>query len=292
VAQMQFDMYHHYTVDEHSIRAIGLLARIEKGALGEDHPLATAIMKKIVSRRVLYAAVLLHDIAKGRGGDHSVLGAEVAMKLCPRFGMTAAETETVAWLVRNHLIMSATAFKRDLSDFKTMLDFAEGVQSVERLRLLLALTVVDIRAVGPGVWNSWKRQLLSDLFDGAEEVLRLGHKQKGRKERVTAKQEALAAELGWSAKSFAVLIKRLPESYWIAEPDDIQAIVDRGAGLSGARSNARYRLCKRSSRLVLPRGWCDPPGWRQHHRRAHSYHARWNGARQFPDPRSFWSPVR
>ena len=140
VAQMQFDMYHHYTVDEHSIRAIGLLSRIEKGALGDDHPLATAILRQVLSRRVLYVAVLLHDIAKGRGGDHSILGAEVAQKLCPRLGLTAAETETVAWLVRQHLMMSATAFKRDLSDFKTVLDFAGIVQSPERLRLLLVLT--------------------------------------------------------------------------------------------------------------------------------------------------------
>ncbi len=129
VAQMQFDMYHHYTVDEHSIRAIGLLSRIEKGELDGDHPLSTEIVRRIVSRRVLYVAVLLHDIAKGRGGDHSVLGAEVAEKLCPRFGMTPAETEMVAWLVRWHLMMSETAFKRDLSDFKTILDFTEKVQS-------------------------------------------------------------------------------------------------------------------------------------------------------------------
>ena len=236
VAQMQFDMYHHYTVDEHSIRAIGLLARIEKGDLDGDHPLATAIMRQIVSRRVLYVAVLLHDIAKGRGGDHSVLGAEVAMKLCPRFGMTPAEAETCAWLVRHHLIMANTAFKRDLSDFKTVLDFAEQVQSPERLRLLLTLTVVDIRAVGPGVWNSWKRQLLSDLFSGAEEVLRLGHKQNGRKERIVAKQGALESRLGWSAAAFERLKKRLPESYWIAEPDDILESNARHIADAGTRS--------------------------------------------------------
>ncbi|OQW78376.1 MAG: [protein-PII] uridylyltransferase [Proteobacteria bacterium ST_bin13] len=223
VAQMQFDMYHHYTVDEHSIRAIGLLARIERGELAEDHPLAAGILKRIVSRRVLYVAVLLHDIAKGRGGDHSVLGAEVAQRLCPRLGMSAAETETVAWLVRCHLLMSATAFKRDLSDFKTILDFAEIVQSPERLRLLLALTVVDIRAVGPGVWNSWKRQLLTDLYESAEEVLRLGHKQKGRSERVEAKQATLAATLGWDEARFKALVARLPEPYWVAEPDDALA---------------------------------------------------------------------
>jgi [protein-PII] uridylyltransferase len=221
VAQMQFDMYHHYTVDEHSIRAIGLLSRIEKSELATDHPLVTALMKQIASRRALYVAVLLHDIAKGRGGDHSILGAEVAQRLCPRFGMTAAETETVAWLVRQHLLMSATAFKRDLSDFKTILDFAAIVQSPERLRLLLALTVVDIRAVGPGVWNGWKRQLLGDLFESAEEVLRLGHKQKGRNERIAAKQEALQAALGWDEAAFEALRKRMPEPYWIAEPEDV-----------------------------------------------------------------------
>ncbi|WP_184015910.1 [protein-PII] uridylyltransferase [Sphingobium boeckii] len=221
VAQMQFDMYHHYTVDEHSIRAIGLLAQIEKGDLKEDHPLASGIARQLVSRRVLYVSVLLHDIAKGRGGDHSVLGAEVAMRLCPRLGMTAAETETVAWLVRWHLLMSATAFKRDLADFKTILDFVETVQSPERLRLLLILTIVDIRAVGPGVWNGWKRQLLSNLFEAAEEVLRLGHKQKGREERIAAKQQSLKLAMAWNDSQIAKAARRLPASYWIAEPLDI-----------------------------------------------------------------------
>jgi [protein-PII] uridylyltransferase len=221
VAQMQFDMYHHYTVDEHTIRAVGLLARIEKGELNQDHPLASELMGKLLSRRVLYVAVLLHDIAKGRGGDHSVLGAEIALTLCPRLGLTPAETETVAWLVRYHLLMSATAFKRDLADYKTILDFVDVVQSPERLRLLLCLTVVDIRAVGPGVWNSWKRQLLSDLYDAAEEVLRLGHKQKGRSERVAAKQAALQQAMNLPDTVFAALKRRLPESYWVAEPEDI-----------------------------------------------------------------------
>jgi [protein-PII] uridylyltransferase len=239
VAQMQFDMYHHYTVDEHSIRAIGLLAEIEKGDLKADHPLSTAIMRQIVSRRVLFVATLLHDIAKGRGGDHSVLGAEVAEALCPRLGMSEAETETVAWLVRHHLLMSATAFKRDLADFKTILDFAQVVTSPERLRLLLVLTVVDIRAVGPGVWNSWKRQLLADLFEATEEVLRLGHKQRGRDERVKAKKETLETRLGLSKTSFAKLAKRFPDPYWIAEPDDI---IERNAKLLLAKSDTNLSI--------------------------------------------------
>ncbi|MCA1660886.1 MAG: [protein-PII] uridylyltransferase [Novosphingobium sp.] len=233
-AQMQFDMYHHYTVDEHTIRAIGLLARIEKGELAEDHPLSVEIIPKLASRRVLYLAVLLHDIAKGRGGDHSVLGAEVALKLCPRLGLSEAETELVAWLVRHHLLMSATAFKRDLADYKTIADFVAQVQSVERLRQLLVLTVVDIRAVGPGVWNSWKRQLLGDLYLAAEELLRLGHKAHGRAERVAAKKRAVGERLAERANLVGTAGSHLGDAYWIAEPEDIIALnlvqMDRALG--------------------------------------------------------------
>jgi [protein-PII] uridylyltransferase len=239
VAQMQFDMYHHYTVDEHSIRAIGLLSKIERGELKEDHPISTAVVKRIASRRVLYVAVLLHDIAKGRGGDHSVIGAEVARELCPRFGLDEAETEAVAWLVRWHLLMSATAFKRDLADPQTITDFVARVKSIERLRLLLVLTIVDIRAVGPGVWNSWKRQLLGSLFEAAEEMLLLGHKQKGRRERVEAIQAELAERLGWEQSRFARLAWRMPDSYWLAEPLEVlerNAIFAEAADRSPSRT--------------------------------------------------------
>jgi len=233
-AQMQFDMYHHYTVDEHTIRAIGLLARIERGEMKQDHPLATALVHKIVNRRALYASVLLHDIAKGRRGDHSVLGADVALKLCPRFGLDEKETELVSWLVRNHLIMSATAFKRDLADWKTITDFVGQVQSIERLRLLALLTIVDIRAVGPGVWNSWKRQLIHELYEAAEERLRLGHVQHGRAERIAAKQRVVGERLGQRAGLVETVGKQLGDAYWIAEPDDIIAMnliqLDKAAG--------------------------------------------------------------
>ncbi|MDE1915802.1 MAG: [protein-PII] uridylyltransferase [Sphingomonadales bacterium] len=220
-AQMQFDMYHHYTVDEHTIRAIGLLARIEKGELAADHPLATKLFGKIHSRRALYAAVLMHDIAKGRGGDHSILGAEIAKRLCPRFGLNDDETELVSWLVRQHLIMSATAFKRDLADWKTISDFVAVVQSLERLRQLTMLTIVDIRAVGPGVWNGWKRQLLAELYDAAEERLRLGHVQHHRAERIAAKKEAVAARMGAQSKLVDKMGKLMGDAYWIAEPEDV-----------------------------------------------------------------------
>ncbi|MBB5732204.1 [protein-PII] uridylyltransferase [Altererythrobacter atlanticus] len=222
-AQMQFDMYHHYTVDEHTIRAVGLLAQIERGELTQDHPMATQVIQKIAHRRVLYVATLLHDIAKGRGGDHSVLGAEVAMKLCPRLGLNEDETELVSWLVRYHLLMSATAFKRDLSDPKTIDDFVAEVQTLERLRLLSLLTIVDIRAVGPGIWNSWKRQLLGELYELAEERMRLGKATHRRAQRVAAKKERVAELLGDKASIITDLEDRFDDAYWIAEPEDIIA---------------------------------------------------------------------
>ncbi len=223
-AQMQFDMYHHYTVDEHTIRAIGLLSQIERGMLEADHPRATREFPKLASRRALYVAVLLHDIAKGRGGDHSVLGADVAHHLCPRFGLDEKETDLVAWLVLQHLLMSRTAQKRDLTDPKTIEDFVGEVQSLERLRNLAILTAVDIRAVGPGTWNSWKGQLLGELYDAAQERLRLGHKGNGRKARVTAKKDAVARLLGGDADHLVNSIGALlGDAYWIAEPEDIIA---------------------------------------------------------------------
>lgn len=172
VAMMQFDMYHSYTVDEHTIHAFGILNGIETGGLAEIAPVATAAIKEINLRRELYVAMLLHDIAKGRGGDHSILGAEVARQVCPRFGLSDDATETIAWLVRYHLLMSETAFRYDLNDPSTIMNFAKEVQSPERLNLLLVLTVADIRAVGPNVWNGWKAALMRTLYTRTMAVLR------------------------------------------------------------------------------------------------------------------------
>ncbi|WP_169566893.1 [protein-PII] uridylyltransferase [Sneathiella limimaris] len=223
VAQMQHDMYHVYTVDEHTIRAVGILSQIEDGLLADEHPLSHRIMPKILSRPILYMAVLLHDIAKGRGGDHSILGAEVAEKLCPRIGLTEAETETVSWLVRYHLLFSNTAFKRDVADPKTVEDFVKIVQSPERLKLLLILTVVDIRAVGPNVWNGWKGQLLRELYYASETALTGGHVSEGRAERAKQKQEALRETLkGWSKANIEKHLEKFYESYWVANSLETQ----------------------------------------------------------------------
>ncbi|MBM3539811.1 MAG: [protein-PII] uridylyltransferase [Alphaproteobacteria bacterium] len=217
VAQMQHDMYHVYTVDEHTIFCIGILQRIESGALKEDHPLASEIIHKIQSRRALYFALMLHDIAKGRGGDHSILGAEIAQKLGPRIGLSEEETETVAWLVRWHLAMSNTAFKRDIQDAQTIRGFAELVQSPERLRLLLCLTVADIRGVGPTVWNNWKAALLRELYHRTEEALAGVAIGAGTKGRAADVQAALRKELAdWPDKDFAEHTARGYPDYWLA----------------------------------------------------------------------------
>ncbi len=217
VAQMQHDMYHTYTVDEHTIRAIGLLEQIEAGTLAEDHPLSHEVIHKIVARRALYVAVMLHDIAKGRGGDHSELGAEVAEKLCPRLGMSAGETDLVAWLVRYHLLMSNFAFKRDVTDPKTVTDFVQLVQSPERLRILLVLTVADIRAVGPTVWNGWKGQLLRELYYRAEDVLMGGQVEDGNERRVAMIKQTLSEQLkDWPKKDIDRHLDRLYDSYWLS----------------------------------------------------------------------------
>ncbi|MEY3081361.1 MAG: hypothetical protein RJA94_1346 [Pseudomonadota bacterium] len=223
VAMMQFNMYHHYTVDEHLIRAVGHLSAIERGRLSEDHPLSTAIFPTITSRRLLYVAVFLHDIAKGRKEDHSIAGERIALELCPRLGLTASETETVAWLIRHHLLMSETAQMRDLNDFKTILDFCAVVQSVERLKLLIILTVADIRAVGPGVWNGWKGQLLRTLYTEAEPVLTGGHTAVSRKERVAAAQAAFFDRMpGWSLEQKAAYAARHYDAYWLGSSTEKQ----------------------------------------------------------------------
>ncbi len=222
VAMMKFNMYHHFTVDEHLLRAIGILANIEHGNLSKDHPMSSELIKSFSpsSRRILYLAVLLHDIAKGRQESHSIAGELVARNLCPRLGLTAAETDTVAWLVRQHLVMSDTAQTRDINDYKTILDFTAIIQSPERLKLMLILTVVDIRAVGPGVWNGWKGQLLRTLYEEAEPVVSGGHSKISRTARIKQAHQAFLEQAKDSAKNLSEkdakkFVKLHYDPYWL-----------------------------------------------------------------------------
>ena len=217
VAQMQYDMYHVYTVDEHTIFALAQLHKIEAGESKEALPLASSIIDTIASRRALYLAVLLHDIAKGRPGDHSELGAKIALKLGPRLGLDAEETETVSWLVLNHLVMSRTAFKRDIDDPKTIQDFVALVQSPERLKLLLILTACDIRAVGPNVWNGWKAALLRELYHRAQEVMSGGAVADPRDVRIAKVQDQVRGLLPeFSPEDFAGFTQRGYPFYWLS----------------------------------------------------------------------------
>jgi [protein-PII] uridylyltransferase len=202
VAMMQFSMYHHYTIDEHLLRCIGVLSEIERGEGEKIHPLTHSLMPSLKKQReLLYVALLLHDIAKGRPEDHSLEGARIARRICPHMGLSVADTETVAWLVENHLLMSMTAQTRDLNDRKTIEDFAAVVQTVERLKLLLVLTVCDIRGVGPGVWNGWKGQLLRTLYYETELTVTGGFSEVSRAERAKAAREQLAEALSaWPEK--------------------------------------------------------------------------------------------
>ncbi|WP_105381270.1 [protein-PII] uridylyltransferase [Neorhizobium alkalisoli] len=201
VAMMQFNMYHHYTVDEHLIRSVEALSEVDQGKAADIHPLSNKLMPGIEDRTVLYVAVLLHDIAKGRQEDHSIAGARIARKLCPRLGLNPKQTELVVWLIEEHLLMSMTAQTRDLHDRKTVTDFAEKVQSMDRLKLLLVLTICDIRAVGPGVWNGWKGQLLRTLYYETELLLSGGFSELSRKERAKQAEEELFKALDdWSQK--------------------------------------------------------------------------------------------
>jgi [protein-PII] uridylyltransferase len=216
VAMMQFNMYHHYTVDEHLVRAMGELKSIGDGKLADTLPLSTKIYSSVESKRALFVATLLHDVGKGQKEDHSIVGARDARALCPRLGMSPAETETVAWLIEEHLTMSNIAQTRDLADPKTIRDFAAVVQSPERLKLLLLLTVADIRAVGPGTWNGWKGQLLRQLYWETEPLVAGGHTIVGRKDRIAAAQEALRPELrDWPTEEVERFIGAHYDDYWL-----------------------------------------------------------------------------
>jgi len=244
VSMMQFNMYHHYTVDEHLLRCIGMLADIDQGG-GHDTPLADELIHKIqpTHRKVLYVALFLHDIAKGQPEDHSIAGARVAKRFCPRLGFSPGETELTAWLVTNHLVMSSVAQSRDLSDRKTIENFAAVVQSAERLKLLTILTTADIKAVGPGVWNGWKSQLLRTLYFETEPVVTGGFSEINRAQRVAAAQvEFREAMTAWPRDVLGAYVAKHYPAYWlkvdlahkIEHANFLRAVEDAGKHLATA----------------------------------------------------------
>ena len=223
VAMMQFNVYHHYTVDEHIIQCVSCLAQIERGELVEELPVVSGILKDGVNRRIIYVALLLHDIGKGRPEDHSIIGAQLARRICPRLGLSAEETETVEWLVRYHLLMSDMAQKRDVGDPRTVRDFAKAVETRKRLDLLTVLTVCDIRGVGPGTWNNWKAMLLRQLYNVTAEALEGGLETISRERAVEDSRAALRARLAdWTEAQVARETARHYDPYWHGLSTDTQ----------------------------------------------------------------------
>ncbi len=215
VAMMQFNMYHSYTVDEHTIQTISHLARIERGELVEELPVASGILENGLNRKVLYIALLLHDIGKGRDEDHSILGARIVRTVAPRLGLNKADSETVEWLVRHHLLMSDMAQKRDIADPRTVRDFAKAVETVKRLDLLTVLTVCDISGVGPGVWNNWKASLIRALYRQTRRALENGLEDLTRQNRgAEAKRNLRAALSDWAEKDLRRETNRHYPPYW------------------------------------------------------------------------------
>nr|WP_235856035.1 [protein-PII] uridylyltransferase [Mesobaculum littorinae] len=229
VAMMQFNMYHHYTVDEHIIQCISTLAQIERGELDDPLPVCTRIMKESgINRKVLYVALLMHDIGKGRDEDHSVVGARIARKVGPRLGLKQAETDTVEWLVRYHLLMSDMAQKRDLSDPRTVRDFAKAVRTRKRLDLLTVLTACDIIGVGPGTWNNWKAQLLRALYNETANALENGLEDLNREARETeAKKRLREALTDWDRRDLRDETARHYGPYWQGLPTAAHVVFAR-----------------------------------------------------------------
>ncbi len=235
VAMMQFNVYHHYTVDEHTIQCISTLAQIERNELREELPVVSRILEEGVNRRALYVALLLHDIGKGRPEDHSVLGAQIARRVAPRLGLKKAECDTVEWLVRYHLLMADTAQKRDIADPRTLRDFAKLVKTRERLDLLTVLTVCDIRGVGPGTWNNWKAQLLRTLYRETATALEKGLEEINREKRTDEAKRALREALeDWPRAELRAELARHYDPFWQGLPTDTQLVFARLLqGISG-----------------------------------------------------------
>ncbi len=216
VAMMQFNMYHSFTVDEHTIQCIRNLAEIEQKNLLEDLPIASQILGGSINRKILYVSLLLHDLGKGLPEDHSIVGAKIAETLAPRLGLKQEECEIVIWLVKNHLLMSDVAQKRDITDSRTVRDFANQVTSATKLKLLTVLTVCDIRGVGPNAWNNWKAVLLRELYSQTLAFLNEGSMSSSRPERILAIKNILRKSLGnLTAKEVKFQLERHYDNFWL-----------------------------------------------------------------------------
>ncbi len=217
VGRTQFNMHHAYTVDDHTLGLVRYFEQLEQGELKDDNPIATKFVQDFThsQRRILYMACLLHDTGKGVG-DQCIEGARLSRRAGRRMGLDINEIDTISWLIRRHLDMSETAQRRDISDPETIKSFAEKMGSLERLQLLMALTVVDIRAVGPGIWNDWKGSLLRELYLSSASYLD-DKPNIAPRSRALAAQETLFERLPDTVRTgVEPLMSHLGDNYWLS----------------------------------------------------------------------------
>jgi [protein-PII] uridylyltransferase len=216
VGRMQYDLFHAYTVDEHTLFVVSNLRRFALPRFNHEFPRCSELMQSLPSPEVAYLAGFFHDIAKGRGGDHSELGAIDAEAFCLEHGLSRYDARLVAWLVRNHLFLSLTAQKRDISDPAVIADFARRVGDENHLAYLYLLTVADVRGTNPKLWNSWKAQLFEELYALALQALRRGLENPVDKDELIAGRKATARDLLAGAGLAPAAIDRL----WSVLGDD------------------------------------------------------------------------
>ncbi len=214
--QMQHDLFHVYTVDEHILRVVRNLRRFTVPQFAHEYPLCSRLISDFAAPELLYLAAIFHDIAKGRGGDHSELGTADARRFCRAHGLVREDTELVVWLVRDHLVMSSTAQKQDITDPEVIDAFAHRVGDLRRLTALYLLTVADIRGTSPKVWNGWKAKLLEDLFLATRR--RLAGEAKDADHSLQERQREALAKLalyGLAADAQAALWRQLDTPYFL-----------------------------------------------------------------------------
>ena len=219
-----FNLYHNFTVDEHLLKTVGFVYKIIKGELEQPHPFNRDFSSRLKNKRVLLIAAFLHDIGKGRKQDHSIIGANIAEKICFRLGMKKNEIEQVSWLIKYHLYMSDVAQKRDLYDIKTIADFASVIKNQTNLDNLLALTVADIMSVGPNIWNAWKSGLLKTLYLQTTDYFSGENKstQKSITTKSDAKDKFIEYASDWPKSLINSYLARFSDTYWITTPLDDQ----------------------------------------------------------------------
>ena len=214
--QMQHDLFHVYTVDEHTLNVLNNIYRFSLAEQSHEFPLCSRLFAKFKQPELLYLAAIFHDIAKGRGGDHSTLGAVDARRFCQKHGLEPAQTDIVAWLVNRHLTMSATAQQQDISDPNVIACFAEIVGDERHLTALYLLTVADIRGTSPTVWNAWKARLLESLYHSTLRQLR--HPEQSVMVEIISRQkeaQLILGHYGIAQAAYQPLWKYLDDSYFL-----------------------------------------------------------------------------